>query len=330
MIISAETQQEMYIYLAKQSLKNMYDVDSNLSEIINYQIKILAQKLFNRSELFVKKALWIYDEAEDKIKTTKEAAKDTAKDDTKDGITDGIISKSNILIYDALDCIKGCKRFLINTNKVEIKNIDYSTVIETGSPDRVKLIKLCKKFMQRKDLSTKKNNTADTYEARIAELGTLADQTIGVYTEEIQKKYPKIKEVFVQKHLKSKHEFMQDLVPDIVIVTANKVYVIDVKVRKNIANENMYHPFAYAENSNRFQLNSYIGAYKSIYPDKEIEGILLHFANQELFDKNEMMHGKLASIESDRPIRVYLLEDRGLDNIFKDYRKIIEEIISVE
>ena len=312
MIISAETQYEMYIYLAKQSLKNMSVDDSNLSEIINYQIKILAQKLFNRSELFVKKPLFFYKEEEEKIDAGKE-----------------LVSKSNVLIYDTLESIKGCKRFLINTNKVDIKDIDYSTVIETGSPDRVKLIKLCKKFMQRKELSNKKqNNTEDTYEVRMAELGTLVDQTIGVYTGEIHERYPQIKEVFVQKHLKSQHELMQDLVPDIVIITSNKVYVIDVKVRKNIANENIYHPFAYAENSNRFQVNSYIGLYKSLYPNKEVEGILLHFANEDLFNKNAIMNGKTASIEPDRPIHIYLIEDRGLNNIFTDYRKIIEDILS--
>lgn len=311
MIISVETQQEMYTYLAKQSLKNMYVVDSSLSEIIDYQIRVLAQKLYNRSELFVRKASFIYNEKDEKIETGHE-----------------LYSLSNALIYNTLENIKGCKRFLINTNKSDIHDIDYSTVIESGSPDRIKLIQLCKKFMQHKELSAKKtSNTKDQFKVKAAEVGTLADQTIGAYTLEIQKEYNQIEEVFVQKHLKSEHKFMQDLVPDIVIVTSDKVYVIDVKVRKTIASVNEYHPFAYTENSNRFQVNSYIGMYKSLYTNKAVEGILLHFADEELYNENEIMQGKEASIESDRPIHLYIIEDRGLDNIFADYRKIIESII---
>ena len=314
MIISAETQQEMYTYLAKQSLKNVCAVDSNLSEIIDYQIKVLAQKLYNRSELFVRKSLFIYKEEEEKIEAEH-----------------GLVSASNVLIYNTLEHIKGCKRFLINTNKVDMHDIDYSTVIESGSPDRIELIRLCKKFMQHKELSAKKtSNTKDEFKVKMAEEGTLTDRTIGMYTMEIQKEYPQMEEIFVQKHLKSEHKLMQDLVPDIVIVTSDKIYVIDVKVRKNIASANEHHPFAYAENSNRFQINSYMGAYKFLYPNKAVEGILLHFANEELYTKNEIMQGKTASIESDRPIHLYLIEDRGLDNIFTDYRKIIENILFTE
>ena len=154
MIISVETQQEMYTYLAKQSLKNMYVVDSSLSEIIDYQIRVLAQKLYNRSELFVRKSLFIYKEEEEKIEAEHE-----------------LDSLSNALIYNTLENIKGCKRFLINTNKSDIHDIDYSTVLESGSPDRIKLIQLCKKFMQHKELSAKKtSNAKDQFKVKAAEV----------------------------------------------------------------------------------------------------------------------------------------------------------------
>ena len=71
-----------------------------------------------------------------------------------------------------------------------------------------------------------------------------------------------------------------------------------------------------------------MGVYKSLYPNKAVEGILLHFANEELFNKNEIMHGKIATIEPGRPIHLYLIEDKGWESIKANYRKIIEKILS--
>ena len=179
---------------------------------------------------------------------------------------------------------------------------------------------------------TSKKKEADTtgeidIESRLAELAL--------------HKYSKYLKPFrvAPKTVKNAEGFAQSLVTDIILEspTANKSLIVDVKVYKDFIVKH-HDKSRYKSNENRFQMNSYIGAYlekaakKELNAEKElmVDGILLHIVSPEHWERLKQhngLNGAVLTIESKRPIHLYIIPDYGLDYIFTSYAKIIERYL---
>lgn len=306
MVISVDTQKEMYKYIISGKILRDNYIDSNLKIFITEQIKYLSKKLYLRTELYIGKMQLELD-ANNKLLRKKNYK-----------------CKSNKLIFDILHKIESCNTFETEEIRKQLNNldsVDYRDVTETGSKDRKRLIKLCKLYMQNKEIELRtKGETSEEYE--LAKESFLAETALGLYSEnELNLGL----ETYVQKVFAARNKFAQQLKPDIILIGKDKVIVVDVKVYKDVETEH-YDKRVYCSNNNRFQVNSYIGkVMKQLCTDKiEVQGIILHIVNKEIWDRCSDMQEADLTIEEDRPITLYMIQDKGLEYIFKEYQKLVE------
>ena len=311
MILSYVTQKEMYNYITSNKTTGVGYIDSNFSLFITNEIKNISKKLFFRSELYIGK-IQISVDSDNRLVRIKNYK-----------------CKSNILILNTLHSIKNNTDFTNEEIRKQIGNesIDnYDEVIESGSKLRRKLIKLCKLYFEHKEIELR-NKSKSMEEYELAKESFLAEASLGLFT---QNEVVNVTKVYRQKQFRSEYKHAQVLKPDIIIIDNRLLIVIDTKVYKEIGIKN-HGKFEYCSNANRFQINSYIG--KCL--DKlmggnanKIIGIILHIVNEELMEKNHELQGTELTIEKARPIYLYMIQDKGLDYIFKCYNNILKEYLS--
>lgn len=306
MIISVDTQKEMYEYIISGKILRDNYIDSNLKIFITEQIKYLSKKLYLKTELYIGKMQLELD-IDNKLIRKKNYK-----------------CKSNKLIFDILHQIESCNTFVTEEIKKQISRLDsinYKEVIESGSKDRKRLIRLCKLYIQNKEIELKtKGKSIEEYE--LAKESFLAETSLGIYSKD---ELNLGLDAYVQKVFNTGKRFAQQIKPDIILIGKEKALVIDVKVYKDIEAEH-YDKRVYCSNSNRFQLNSYIGKVtKQLCKNKvTVQGIILHIVNKEIWDKCSDMQEADLTIEEDRPITLYMIQDKGLEYILNEYQKLVE------
>ena len=320
MQISTQTQVEMYNYLLNNKVAGNNIIDSNSQDFLSNSIKMLAKKLSGRAELFLRKPIMQMDNEILKMRSN-------------------YMCSSNHLIYYVLNEIDGCKRFLNQLGEVgddkesELLNKKLATVFsqkpedyekiseDGGTVGRRKLIKLCKLYLAEKEFiiaSKKKSDDKDF----LARESTLAEKSLRKYSYELKNNI-KVQGNKVLERL----EHAMAMYTDIILCKEDRALIIDIKVYASFS-ENSHGKLMYNKGNNRYQVNSYIGAYLSKNKNiSKISGLLIHIVNHDLYEKNKELQGADLTTEPDRPIRLYLIEDKGIDNIFADYRKIIEETL---
>ena len=119
---------------------------------------------------------------------------------------------------------------------------------------------------------------------------------------------------------------VEQLKPDIIFIGKNKALVIDVKVYTNVETKH-YDTRSYISNNNRFQLNTYIGKVKKQLCEEgiEVHGIILHIVNDDIWCKSNDMQCADLTMEDDRPIKLFMIQDKGLPYILSEYDKIIKD-----
>lgn len=314
MQISSETQVEMYNYLLNDRISGNNFIDSNSQDFLINSIKLLAKKLNGRAELFIRKANLRMDG-------------DTLK------MGSNYICSSNHLIYYVLNNIGGCSSLLKQLGETEQINkllhsvfiripVEFEAVPESNSSTgRGKMIKLCKLYMSEKEMeitSKKKSEDKDF----IAKESALAEKSLRKYSSELKN------EIVVQpNNIKSRLDNALALKSDIILNYGDRAVIIDIKVYSSISTRDDGILF-YKYNTNRYQVNSYIGAYLNKNSTiSKTSGLIIHIVNHELYEKNKELQGADLTIETDRPIRLFLIEDKGLDSIFVDYSKIVESTL---
>lgn len=314
MQISSETQVAMYNYLLNDRISGNNFIDSNSQDFLINSIKLLAKKLNGRAELFIRKANLRMDE-------------DTLK------MGSNYICSSNHLIYYVLNNIGGCSSLLKQLGETEQINkllhsvfikipVEFEAVPESNSSTgRGKMIKLCKLYMSEKEMeitSKKKSEDKDF----IAKESALAEKSLRKYSSELKN------EIVVQpNNIKSRLDNALALKSDIILNYGDRAVIIDIKVYSSISTRDDGILF-YKYNTNRYQVNSYIGAYLNKNSTiSKTSGLIIHIVNHELYEKNKELQGADLTIETDRPIRLFLIEDKGLDSIFVDYSKIVESTL---
>lgn len=316
MQISSETQVQMYNYLLNNKVAGNNVVDSNSQDFISNSIKILAKKLSSRAELFLRKPIMRMDGDILKMRSNYMCA-------------------SNHLIFYVLNDMGGCKHLLSQLDYEEEgkesrrleeefrkEPVDYDKIPENGgSAGRCKLVKLCKLYTSEKEFiiaSKKKSDDRDF----LAKESTLAEKSLRKNSFELGQN------IKVQPNkVLGRLDHAMALNTDIILCKEDRAVIIDIKVYSSFS-ENSHGELIYNKNNNRYQVNSYIGAYVSKNRNiTKISGLLIHIVNHELYEKNKELQGADLTTEPDRPIHLYLIEDRGLDNIFADYRKIVEDTL---
>lgn len=313
MQISSETQVAMYNYLLSGKISGDNFIDSNSQDFLINSIKLLAKKLNGRAELFIRKANLRMDG-------------DTLK------MGSNYICSSNHLIYYVLNNIGGCSSLLKQLGETEQINkllhsvftkipVEFEAVPESSSTSRGKMIRLCKLYMSEKEMeitSKKKSEDKDF----IAKESALAEKSLRKYSSELENG------IAVQSNnIKSRLENALALKSDIILNYGDGAVIIDIKVYSSISTRDDGILF-YKYNTNRYQVNSYIGAYLNKNSTiSKTSGLIIHIVNHELYEKNKELQGADLTIETDRPIRLFLIEDKGLDSIFADYRKIVESTL---
>ncbi len=314
MQISSETQIEMYNYLISGNIAGNKFVNSNSQNFLSNSIKLLAKKLNSRAELFIRKANLRMDG-------------DTLK------MGSNYICSSNHLIYYVLNDIGGCSSLLKQLGETEqinklLHNMftkmpnDFESVPESSSSaGRSKMIKLCKLYLSEKEMEITAKRKCEDRDF-LAKESTLAEKTLRKYSYELGNG------IQVQpNNVKGRLVSALALRTDIILKCENRVLLIDIKVYSSISTKEDGTIF-YKYNTNRYQVNSYIGAYLNKNSNiSEISGLIIHIVNHELFEKNKELQGADMTIELDRPMKLFLIEDNGLDSIFADYRKIIENAL---
>lgn len=316
-MLSIDTRREMYNYLLSDRIKSIKNVDSNLQVYITEQIKELSKRLFYKTELYIGKSTLKRDNNY-RIKRAKNYR-----------------ARSNKLIYDVLQDLNICYDYIDEKDEKiieeQLSKITYDKdniddIAETGSNDRKKLIRACKLFLQKKDFEF---YAKDKYEEKycIADDSWLCEQVLGKYS----KKHYKSVMQSPFNPIKSIQPFASQLKPDIILWNTNSMFVLDVKVYSKILEKNQHGDLKYVGRDNRFQVNSYIGAVivsGRKYSTKQYnQGIILHIVNKELYEESKEAHNTDLTIESNRPMKLWLIEDKGLDYIFDEYNRLIESII---
>lgn len=307
MVISIDTQKEMYEYiLSGKILRDSY-IDSNFQIFITEQIKYLSKKLYLRTELYIGKMQLELDE-NNKLRRKKNYK-----------------CNSNKLIFDILHQLENCNDFTTEDIKKQLSkldSVDYRDVIESGSKDRKRLVKLCKLYLQNKEIKLK-TEAKSSEEYELEKECFLAETALGMYsTDELDLNI----ETYVQKSFSSGKKFAQHIKPDIVFIGKDKALVIDIKVYTNVETKH-YDTRSYISNNNRFQLNTYIGKVKKqlCKEGTEVYGIILHIINKDVWNRSNDMQGADLTIEDDRPIRLFMIQDKGLPYILSEYDKIVKD-----
>lgn len=308
MIISIPTQKEMYSYILSNKTTGLEIADNKLDDIISMQIKELAKKQYSRSELYI-----------GKIRISKDKKHKLKKDKNYK-------CKSNQLIYYVLDQFPESATFA--TDKVRKQLMlecpeDFWGVSECGTKGRKKLLKLCKLYLDNRDIKfSAKHKSTEEYD--LAKESFLAEAALGKYSEEV---FGEKAKVFIQKVLKKSTPATHGLRSDIIMQFKNMTILIDVKVYSKVG-EKYYQKYVYSSNANRYQVNSYIGAFVEKHIIKRrVVGVVLHIVDADLWEKNQELQGADLTIEPDRPIYLYMIQDKGMDYIFNEYSKLITEIV---
>lgn len=278
-----------------------------LGDVISFMITELAKRLYLRSELYI-----------GKIIIHKDSAYKLSKEKNYKCI-------SNQLIYYVLTNIPKSVTYATDRIKKQLElkySEDFMKVKENGTKERKKLLNLCKLYLANRDIEFV-YKSKDKKEYSMAKEYFLAEATLGKYSKEI---FDGIAKVYTQKTLKNGTATTLGLRSDIIIQFEDIVIIIDVKVYNKIG-VTYYNNYVYGSNENRFQLNSYLGAYKDKYGNKDkVVGIVLHIVNQSLWDQNKQMQGSKLTIEDDRLIYLWMIQDNGLNYILEQYKEIITKV----
>ena len=317
MVLTAETQYQMYDYILSGKLTDSKQAISNYSNFLVLEIKRLSKRLYHRAELYKGKSI---------INVGENGEFNSSKN---------YKCWSNIVIYKTLHDIKNITKYdnneirsqLGNYERCELCNIcNIDSIKETGSRDKKRLIRACKLYQQHIDIC-KNAKDKDNGKYELTRESFLAEESLARFSKD------NFANVYSQHQYREKEKYAQTIIPDIIIKNPDKLIVIDCKVYKKI------HTFShgqlkYISNGNRFQVNSYIGrCLQDDYDNKNIpvQGIILHIVNKETMEKYKELNGTDLTIESDRPMRLWLIEDKGGENglkyIFEEYKRLIENII---
>lgn len=307
MIISIQTQKAMYDYILESKTMGEEITNRGLGDVISFMITELAKRLYLRSELYI-----------GKIIIHKDSAYKLSKEKNYKCI-------SNQLIYYVLTNIPKSVTYATDRIKKQLElkySEDFMKVKENGTKERKKLLNLCKLYLANRDIEFV-YKSKDKKEYSMAKEYFLAEATLGKYSKEI---FDGIAKVYTQKTLKNGTATTLGLRSDIIIQFEDIVIIIDVKVYNKIG-VTYYNNYVYGSNENRFQLNSYLGAYKDKYGNKDkVVGIVLHIVNQSLWDQNKQMQGSKLTIEDDRLIYLWMIQDNGLNYILEQYKEIITKV----
>lgn len=324
-VISTATKREMHSYLLSDSRMSIdsTNTDSDTETFLKDQIEDMARKLYVNLELYICKS-----------ELTGNNGRITLNKNYK--------CLSNKLIYDTL--IENIETNMFSdeeldkqmskVDKIDINELDL--IPESGSLVRKRLIRACKLLRQynNADFSRKdKREQINSFEMDIE--SHLAEQVIAKYSKEILEDKA---DVFNQRQFRYNCRFAQAIKPDTLIIAKQWAIVIDVKVYSKLTYE-ANNKDKYISNVNRFQVNSYMGKVLERYyknsKDSNINilGIILHIANRDIMNDKSVrdMNGCDLSVEDSRRIKLYIIEDKGLDYILNEYERIIKsEIETIE
>lgn len=309
-VISASTQKEMYEYILSIKHTNISDATSNNQDFLKIIIKELARKLYLRTELYIGK-MQIRLDSNGKLERIKNYK-----------------CNSNKLIFQTLHDIKNVSDFSTDDIKNQLNSIEPiipEETAENGSKDRIKLIKACKLYYESKEIEeVAKNKSEETID--LEREAWLAEKCLSKYT--LDKKDTGMK-ARQQRKFESRGQYARVIKPDLILYNVSELIVIDIKVYSKIL-EWSHGRHVYSSNTNRFQVNSYIGkCIEDIHkhqPDK-VQGVLLHIVNNDLMTKSSELQNTDLTIENDRPIKLFMIEDKGLEYIFSEYDKLLSEVI---
>ena len=312
MVLTAETQYQMYDYILSGKLTNSKQAISKSQDFLILEIKRLSKRLSTRAELYKRKSI---------INVGENGEFNSSKN---------YELWSNILIYKTLHDIKNITKYdnteirnqLCIFENCDIRNLlNIDSLKETGSSDKKRLIRACKLYQQHMDIC-KNAKDKDNGKYELVRESFLAEESLARFSKDT------FANVYSQHQYREKEKYAQTIIPDIIIKNPDKLIVIDCKVYKKI------HTFShgqlkYISNGNRFQVNSYIGrCLQDDYDNKNIpvQGIILHIVNSGIMNRYGELHGVDITIENDRPMKLWLIEDKGLDYIFNEYDRLIESI----
>lgn len=324
MVIRIETQHKMYKYILSDSKIGIEDRPKDFVEgLLKHKIKSTASKLDRQNKLFIKKAEVYREITEDKLTGAKKQVLKIHKN---------YRYKSNYLIFDTLESIGICNNLVVKHRRKIQKHSklnDIDGIKESGSDLRKKLIRLCKNYMNGIELGIESKMKSNEH-CELQKEYTLAEEAIGKFIKDEYFKDSVNIVVEYQGRFKGKYGHDGDIIPDIFIIDKNnnKILVIDVKVYSTVGKPNKKR--TYEKNSNRFQINSYMGKIKQEFNegiDYDIKGVLLHVVSDELWEENKSLQYTELTIEEDRPIMLYMVRDTGIDglsNIFKEVRCMLD------
>lgn len=315
-IISKQTQLDMYRYLLSDKGIGYNIVDSDTQEYIIHTIKDISRKLRARCELYIRKSVIRRDE----------------NNGYRVKITSKFKFKSNRLIYDVLKQIGEEQNINTEYSKqisqmCELTDIDETA--ELGATLRKKLVKLCKIYLSLHELENMSSEHEDTY--LMYKESWLCEQAISKF---VQERYPKHSASQVQFRAdKIKQPYVSVLKPDLVVWGDNKAVLIDIKVYSKIFTRNPYNKKReqYISNTNRYQVNSYIGKVLEShreYSDRPIIGVLMHITNDETYNTYSHANGTDLSVENERQMRLSLIHDNGMEGIFQQVQEEIQKFLS--
>ena len=342
-VISDETTVEMISYLSGVKVSNLKS-GSNLKDLLKKTINDLARKLYLRNELYLKKADIKYDSVKHILnkkgvfrfksnaiiyKTLKEIGGTVYFDDensceTSEGSCD--IAKSEFKDTN--------NRKVIATIANSLTESDYDITFRAGSKERLNLLRLCKMYHRQELLSDEKaKNPAEAIKVAWERECDLFEETIRKYTvDKFKGNGIKVSDTNKIVSINSKEKpYALSLETDIIVTSANKLIIIDCKVYKNIKTWS-HDKYKYKSNGNRFQVNSYIGSalQKEEYRRNSSAGFLVHLVPNDA-DKDTMdMHKADLTIENDRPIKLWVIQDKGLKSIFEEYDELLRTELEQE
>ena len=305
MKLSPQTQLDMYSYIQSDKFSSLKITEGNIKDFLINEIKNIIPALYRKAGLF------------EKITYNKSI-------EGRLNIITNYNCLSNQLICYVLNDTKLYTNLLRRYDIPILANLtkNIKSIPESGSNARIHLIKLCKMYLQYQQLEITSKEKEDTI-GKLEKESTLAELTLHRYSQK------ELSFTVPNKIVKKAYGFAQSLKTDIILEspTLNKTLIIDVKVYKKITDKDESNTERYAHNHNRFQLNSYIGAYLENHANMEVQGIILHLVSPELWEKTKGLDGANLTIESDRPIHLHIIPDNGLESIFNDYTKIVNNYL---
>lgn len=312
MVLSYKTQQEMYDYISGTSHLSVKDANTE-TELLKLMIIDLISYLNRRNELFtcrirIEEGDNFREQALYKYKNFKNLS---------NALIYRVIKQLGIKISLKEDnCSLEREKISRQLEGFELDNIDE--VPESGSNKRKELIKYCKLYLENLDMDS--GNRGNDIE--LAKESFLFERAMAKYCKELFKGCGA--RVLVQKSFKNGSLVADNIKPDIIIIKDRTLIVIDCKVYDKILIKNKKGIEIYGYNSNRFQVNSYLGKCLQEYKVDNCIGILLHAAKD--CDEHKYQENDL-TIEDDRPIKLMVIKDAGWYNMMEEFKIKIDEVI---